>query len=119
LTQTHLINKWWEVQNEVSSVLPYQITYVPYTFLPKREPYVLAAFETNGLFNRAFGAPVFYVNSVDKFGGYVSTSDTFTITDPCSSGGAIYYTIDGSDPRPPAGGQPETFVIENASKKVL
>ncbi|MFH1370812.1 MAG: lamin tail domain-containing protein [Planctomycetota bacterium] len=119
LTLTHLINKWWEVQNEVSSVLPYQITYVPNIFLPKREPYVLAAFETNGLFNRAFGAPVFYVNSVYKFGGYVSTSDTFTITDPCSSGGTIYYTTDGSDPRPQAGGQPITFVIEDASKKVL
>jgi hypothetical protein len=119
LTQSHLINKWWEVQNEVSGVLPYQSTYVPNVFLPKREPYVLAAFETNGLYNRSFGAPVFYVNGGYQFGGYVSTSDTFTITDPCSLGGTIYYTTDGSDPRLPAGEQPRTFVTDNASKKVL
>ncbi|MGA2092876.1 MAG: lamin tail domain-containing protein, partial [Sedimentisphaerales bacterium] len=119
MTPAHLIDKWWEVQAEVANVLPWQSYYVPDVFLPKREPYVLAAFETNGLFNRAFGAPVFYVNGGYKFGGYVSTSDTFTITDPCSSGGIIYYTTDGSDPRLPTGGQPRTYIIENASKKVL
>jgi hypothetical protein len=119
LTQSHLVDKWWEVQNEVSSVLPYQSTYVPNIFLPTREPYVLAAFETNGLFGRAFGAPVFYVNSSYKFGGYVSTSDTFTIDDPCASGGTIYYTTDGSDPRMPVGGLPKIFVTQDAPKKVL
>jgi hypothetical protein len=119
LSLTHLLNKWWDVQDDVSAVLPYQMTYVPNIFLPQREPYVMAAFEENGLFNRSFGAPVFYVNSIYKFGGYVSSSDTFTITDPCSSSGTIYYTTDGSDPRMPAGGQQRTFAIENASKKVL
>jgi hypothetical protein len=79
----------------------------------------LLAFEDNGLFNRAFGAPVFYVNGSYKFGGYVTTSDSFTITDPCASGGTIYYTTDGSDPRLPTGEQQKTLVIENASKKVL
>ncbi|MBM4103733.1 MAG: hypothetical protein FJ263_06715 [Planctomycetes bacterium] len=44
-------------------------------------------------------APVFNVNGTYKFGGYVSASDTFTITDPGASGGTIYYTIDGNDPR--------------------
>jgi hypothetical protein len=117
MTPAHLTEKWWEVQAEVANVLPWQSSYVPDVFLPAREPYVLAAFETNGLFNRAFGAPVFYVNGGYKFGGYVSTSDTFTITDPCSSGGTIYYTTDGSDPRQPASGL--SFVIDNASKKVL
>ncbi|MBN2019971.1 MAG: lamin tail domain-containing protein [Sedimentisphaerales bacterium] len=104
LTQSYLVSKWWEVQNEVKDVLPSQSTFVPNIFLPKREPYVMTAFETNGLFNRSFGAPVFYVNSVYKFGGYVSTSDIFTITDPCASGGTIYYTTDGSDPRTPYSG---------------
>jgi hypothetical protein len=117
LTLDHLLAKWWEVQNEVADVLPWQSYFVPDVFLPKREPYVLAAFETNGLFNRAFGAPVFYVNGAYKFGGYVSTSDTFTIIDPCASGGIIYYTTDGSDPRQPASGLP--FVSDSASKKVL
>jgi hypothetical protein len=74
------------------------------------------AFEQR-LFDRSFGAPVFYVNGSYKFGGYVTASDSFTIIDPCSSGGIIYYTTDGSDPRLP--GQQKTFVTENASKKVL
>ncbi len=53
------------------------------------------------MFTRAFGAPVFNVNGSYKFGGYVSSTDSFTLTDPCSSGGTIYYTTDGSDPRTP------------------
>jgi len=122
MTQSHLVAKWWEVQNEVSSVLPYQDTYVPNVFLPNREPYVLLAFENNGLYNRSFGAPVFNVNGSYKFGGYVSSTDSFTITDPCNSGGTIYYTTDGSDPRLPAGATitPSiTLMAEDANKKVL
>ena len=122
MTQSHLVDKWWEVQNEVSSVLPYQDTYVPNVFLPNREPYVLLAFENNGLYNRSFGAPVFNVNGSYKFGGYVSSTDSFTLTDPCNSGGTIYYTTDGSDPRLPAGATitPSiTLVAEDANKKVL
>ncbi len=121
LTQSHMTDKWWEVQNEVSSVLPYQITFIPDIFLPKREPYVIAAFENNGLFDRAFGAPIFYVNSSYKFGGYVNSSDSFTITDPCSSGGIIYYTTDGSDPRTAYSKTIISSIIlapENAAKKV-
>ena len=122
LTQDNLLARWHEVLGEVLPVLPYYESYeqfIPNTFIPNREPYVLLAFEDNGLFNRAFGAPVFNVNGSYKFGGYVTTSDTFTIIDPCDSGGTIYYTTDGSDPRIPASRESETFVIENTSKKVL
>ncbi len=122
LTPSHLIDKWWEVQNEVSSVLPYQSTYVPDVFLPAREPYVMAAFEENNLWDRSFSAPVFNVNSSYKYGGYVSPTDSFTITDPCSSG-TIYYSTDGNDPRvsaDDAGGAVLTVLAyENAAKKVL
>jgi hypothetical protein len=45
-------------------------------------------------------APVFNVNGSYKHGGYISTSDTLTITDSCSTA-AIYYTLDGNDPRVP------------------
>jgi hypothetical protein len=122
LMKDNLLARWYEVLGEVSAVLPappWDFYFIPNTFIPNREPYVLLAFEDNGLFNRAFGAPVFNVNGSYKFGGYVTTSDTFTITDPCSSGGIIYYTTDGSDPRMPVIGNPKTLVIEDASKKVL
>ena len=122
LTKDHLLARWYEVLGEVEAVLPWQswdYDFIPTSLIPNREPYVLLAFEDNGLFNRAFGAPVFNVNGSYKFGGYVTTSDSFTITDPCASGGTIYYTTDGSDPRMPASGNLKTFVIEDASKKVL
>jgi len=124
MTTARLLTTWNDTVNEVKPVLPIYdglpSTFVGTVFLPKREPFVLAAFDINGLYNRSLGAPVFKVNDVNKFGGYVSTSDTFTMTDPCSSGGTIYYKTDGSDPRTPATSeQSRTFVIENASKKVF
>jgi hypothetical protein len=104
LTKNHLSTKWWEVFNEVSAVLPYTgypADFIPNTFIPNREDPILSVFEQQGLFTRSFGAPVFNVNGVYKFGGIVSSSDVFTITDPCSSGETIYYSIDGNDPRTP------------------
>jgi len=105
LTKDHLLAKWWDVFGEVSAVIimppiPWDVNFIPNTFIPNREAPILAAFEKQGLFNLAQSAPVFYVNGVYKFGGDVSSSDTFTITDPCSAG-AIYYTLDGNDPRVP------------------
>ena len=104
LTKDHLLAKWWAVQGEVSPVLPYlgyPANFIPNTFIPNREDPILGVFEQQGLFNRSLGAPVFYVNGSAKFGGYVTSSNSFTMTDPCSSGGTIYYTTDGSDPRTP------------------
>jgi len=66
-------------------------------------------------------APAFYVNGSYQHGGYISASDTITITDPGSSG-TIYYTIDGNDPRLPGEATPPdttVLVSENAAKKVL
>jgi hypothetical protein len=116
LTKDHLLAQWWEVFGEVSAVIimppyPWDFNFIPDTFIPNREPYILLAFEDNGLFNRALGAPVFKVNDANKFGGYVSTTDTFTMTDPCSSGGTIYYTLDGNDPRTPYTGAVSSSAI--------
>jgi hypothetical protein len=126
LTKPHLLAKWWEVFSEVSPVLPdisdYPVLFIPDTFIPNREDPILGVFEQQGLFTRAFGAPVFNVNGSYKFGGYVSSTDSFTLTDPCSSGGTIYYTTDGSDPRLSATATTTptlTLVSEDANKKVL
>jgi len=119
MTLAHLLEKWWEVQNEVAAVLPYQQTYVPSVFLPAREPYTMAAFEDNDLIDLGFGYPIFKVNGSYKHGGYVTTSDTFTI-DQSTTSGTLYYTLDGSDPRLPADAAPQetTLAAENATKKV-
>jgi len=115
LTKPHLLAKWWEVFSEVSPVLPYidyPASFIPNTFIPNREDPILGVFEQQGLFTRAFGAPVFNVNGSYKFGGYVSSTDSFTLTDPCSSGGTIYYTIDGNDPRTPFTGTISSSAIQ-------
>ncbi len=124
LRKDHLLAKWWEVSDEVSPVIttiPWDHNFIPNTFIPNREPYVLAAFEDNDLFNRSLGAPVFNVNGSYQHGGYVSTSDTISISNPGS--GTIYYTLDGNDPRLPASlsppGSEVTLVTENATKQYL
>jgi hypothetical protein len=116
MSTARLITVWNDTVNEVKPVLPaydgvLPPSFVGTVFLPRREPYVLAAFELNGLYNRALGAPVFNVNGSPKFGGYVSTSDTFTLTDPCASGGTIYYTTNGNDPRTPYTGAVSSSAI--------
>jgi hypothetical protein len=64
-------------------------------------------------------APVFYVNGFPQHGGNVSTSDTLTITDPCSTA-TIYYTLDGNDPRVPGEAVPPDTILllsDSAAKK--
>jgi hypothetical protein len=64
-------------------------------------------------------APVFNVNGSYKHGGYISISDTLTITDSCSTA-VIYYTLDGSDPRVPSEVVPPDttlLVSDGAAKK--
>ena len=124
LTESHLLAKWWEVLAEVSAVLPATensiVRFVPDVFIPNREPYTLAAFEENGLFNLSLEAPTFNVNGSYQHGGYVSTSDIISISKLGS--GTIYYTTDGNDPRLPAAdtpGEPVTLVPEGATKRVL
>ncbi|MBN2513916.1 MAG: lamin tail domain-containing protein, partial [Sedimentisphaerales bacterium] len=55
-------------------------------------------------------------------GGYVASNYALSITNP-NSGGTIYYTLDGSDPRQAPtdeqGGTEVVFIAENAAKQVL
>jgi hypothetical protein len=123
LTKPHLLAKWWEVFGEVSGVLPetinFPVQYVPNTFIPNRESYVLTAFANNNLFSTTFGYPIFNINGVYQHGGYVSSGATLTITQSTTSG-TLYYTTDGSDPR--AGSQTGSELVlvpEAAPKKVI
>jgi len=126
LTESHLLDRWWEVFAEVSDVLPetsrYPARFVPDQFIPNREAKVLEAFAENGLFNLDLSAPIFHINGSYQHGGYVSAGDVLTIISPNRSA-FIYYTLDGTDPGvpgiPPQQVFDTTFVAENAPKRVL
>jgi len=126
LTESHLLEKWWEVFAEVSDVLPetsrYPVRFVSDQFIPNREAKVLAAFADNGLFNLELRAPIFYINGSYQHGGHISVGDALTIISPNRSG-MIYYTLDGTDPGVPGTPPQQVFdtilAAENAPKRVL
>jgi hypothetical protein len=94
--------------------------YIPAIHNTNNSYAIINIFRNEDLFP-AFDAPVFYVNGSYQHGGHVSTSDTITITDPCSAG-TVYYTLDGNDPRLPGEANlPETIVLvsDDAAKKAL
>jgi len=88
------------------------------TFFPARTQIVLNQFRTRGLYPQV-AAPVFHVNGSYQHGGHVASTDALSMT----GSGAIWYTLDGSDPRvpgvTPAPGTEIKLVVENASKRAL
>ena len=95
------------------------IAWVLDTYMPTRTSTVISQFKNKGWYPNV-DAPEFKVNGSFQHGGYVLPTDSISITSPA---GAIYYTLDGSDPRLPAtlGGEVTTvtLVTEDAPKKVL
>ena len=90
------------------------------TYLPQRTNVVLGQFRTAGLYP-TIDAPVFHVNGVHQHGGHVLSTDSLSM----QAGNAIYYTLDGTDPRTPSqttlvdGAAAAILVAENAAKRVL
>jgi len=88
------------------------------TFFPARPQIVLNQLRNRGLYPRV-DAPVFQINGPYQHGGYVASSDRLSMT----GGGAIWYTLDGSDPRiPGVAGAPADeikLVADGASKRVF
>jgi hypothetical protein len=69
----------------------------------------------------AVSPPDFMVNGKAQRGGHAAAGSTIALS---AAGGTIWYTLDGSDPRPPgstasATSDSLTWVAENAAKKVL
>ncbi len=91
--------------------------YLNKTFFPVRTGIVLNQLRNRGLYPQ-IAAPVFQVNGRYLHGGHLAATDTLSMT-----GGTIWYTLDGSDPRLPGKTGPaaetQTLVPENAPKRVL
>ncbi len=89
--------------------------YLVGTFFPVRTQIVLNQLRNRGLYPR-IDAPVFNVNGSSQHGGAVSAQDAVSMT----AGGAIWYTLDGTDPRiPGVSAEPgaETVLVEEDDPK--
>lgn len=119
LTPASIEKRFNELRQQMSLVIPAMDTYALTTWIPQRGPLLLAECTRQNLFPSQ--GPDFKVNGISQHGGYVTTSDTITITETGPSG-TIYYTTDGNDPRAGASiivpAEPIT-VSDDAAKKVF
>ncbi|MBN1507413.1 MAG: lamin tail domain-containing protein [Sedimentisphaerales bacterium] len=109
-----------------SSATPYTLAdwrktcdYILDTYMPQRPAIVLDQLKSAGLYP-AVAAPVFHINGAPRQGGEVPSDSLLTMS---VTRGQAYYTMDGSDPRLPAGqsvdGKIVTLLAESAPKRVL
>ncbi|HUT13754.1 MAG TPA: lamin tail domain-containing protein [Thermoguttaceae bacterium] len=115
LTEGNVVARFEELRAEMAGVLPDMDTYIRDTFAPQRVANVLVSMTAQGLFT--FEGPRFRVNGSPQHGGQVDTDDAVSLENPNPSG-AIYYTLDGSDPRLP-GGQPSPAARVYTTAEIL
>ena len=84
-------------------------TWVRDTFLDQRTGIVLEQFRARGLYPN-FDPPDF----PSVAGGEYPAAVNVTLAAPAGQSGAIYYTLDGSDPRQPASVEVQTLLPENS-----
>lgn len=88
-------------------------------YLPQRTDIVIQQFRSASLYP-GVDAPVFYVDGRYQHGGAMASGAELSMRD---ADGAVWYTLDGSDPRigaPAASaGASSLLVAENAAKRVL
>ncbi|MHC4438513.1 MAG: CotH kinase family protein, partial [Planctomycetota bacterium] len=91
--------------------------YLINTFFPARSQIVLGQLKNRGLYPQV-DAPAFQINGTYRHGGHVAANARLSMT---GSGGTIWYTLDGSDPRLPGTvsevTEKTTLIHENASKR--
>jgi hypothetical protein len=98
---------WLEIQNNILS-----------QFIEPRSTFVLNWLINAGLYPNV-EAPVFQINGSYQHGGQADTNSSFSMT---NTTGAIYYSLDGTDPRLPGSSGDSistTLVAENAAKRVF
>ncbi|MHC4112482.1 MAG: lamin tail domain-containing protein [Planctomycetota bacterium] len=118
-TNANIEKRFYELRDEMLSVLPNMSTYVVDSWTPQRWNVIYNAFVQEGIYF-SVDAPDFYINGSPQHGGEIWPDDVLTIVNPNGSG-TLYYTTDGNDPRLPESMQviSTTLVTENAPKKVL
>jgi len=95
--------------------------YIPAIHNPANSYALVSLLRKEGLYP-SIDPPKFSINGSPQHGGQVSPGDVLTMTNP-NTGGVIYYTLDGADPRVPGVGsqptEPGVLVAEDAAKRVF
>jgi hypothetical protein len=89
-------------------------------YFPRRTDIALNQFKSRGLYPSVV-APVFYIEGTYQHGGHAAARSTLSMQ---GATGAIWYTLDGTDPRvpattPTAAPTANVLVAESAAKRVL
>lgn len=88
-------------------------------YFPRRTANMLSKYRNEGLYP-ALDAPVFYIDGNYQHGGATRPEAAFSLE---ADTGAIWYTLDGTDPRipgiDPQPDQQRVLVAENAPKQVI
>ena len=90
LTNEHITLLHQELTNEMKHVLPDMSPYIGKVWIPKRREIVMEQMASIDL-QRSLNAPLF-----SQYGGMIKAGFKLAMT---ALSGAIYYTIDGTDPR--------------------
>ncbi|MHC4370328.1 MAG: lamin tail domain-containing protein [Planctomycetota bacterium] len=101
---------WWPEINRIVN------NYGSYGF-PMRHQVVLGQLEARGWYP-GVDACVFRINGIYQHGGEIRAGDMLSMN---ATGGTIWYTLDGSDPRPPETSDVATVILvpEDADKRVF
>ena len=105
---------------EVIGIVPNMSTFLPNTWFPQREDIFFGQCKTETLFT--FAAPILSVNGAVRSGGNAWPGDSLSMANAPAVTGAIYYTLDGTDPRQSSDAlsiSNLTLVPESAAKKIF
>ena len=119
LTEAHIRERFIEMQNEMSGVLPNMDRYVINTWVPKRQSIFFDASREEGVFTQPGPRP--FMHGVFQSPSHVQEGDQLLLLNTEGSG-TIYYTVDGSDPMEHASigdWTSATLVPTDAPKRVL
>ncbi len=113
MTNGNILTRFNELKNDMLLVISMD-TYIADTWIPQRRGIFLDACENEGF--GILDAPIFNINGGYQHGGYISDGDSLSMINP-NTGGTIYYTTDGQDPR--LWGTYKSLVDAHADKHVL
>jgi hypothetical protein len=119
LTQQNVTRRFYEMQNELRTVIPNMNTYIVDGWTPSRQNIFLNACIREGLYT--FAGPSFLVGGTPRYGGRITAGQSLQMV-PSRSGAPIYYTLDGTDPAgvdSPQTAEVTTLVARTAPKRVL